>query len=174
MQAENQLDGATEQTKDDDSTSQKEQGEKPPRKKHKSDKAVFKPLLSFGPSHNRSVQYFDVTIDGDDCAIGWIGKGRDVVNSSRSRKESKTCIVFLPRESKIAVFGPRIKKKYYTVPAPHVHRSCSVRCVNELHSGELEWYVNGKLVAAWLPPVVGRQRRLALTLLDGLFLVMSS
>ena len=112
--------------------------------------SLDRPLLSFGPSHGRKVQSFEVTItENFDGGIGWVRQGRAATNSMASLVATPMHIAFLRHAFGIGFFFPeKNDTKWHALPGPHVHGSCSVRCVKNMHSGELEWYVDGNVVAA--------------------------
>ena len=119
-----------------------------------------RPMLSFNPSHNRKVQGFEVVSDENfEGGIGWSNKGGAVYPNR---------VVFWPRTADISFTGQDYEARWYiqqcsqvlhqygqgngvtwhAVPDLQAHSSCTVWCVRDIHSDELEWYVNGNLVVA--------------------------
>ena len=112
-----------------------------------------RPSLSVGPSHNRKVQSFEVEIDGNfDGNIGWIRRRVVAVHDEWSFNKEAIRISFRPRQNEMSFVNKKNALIKQDVPGAAIHGSANVRCTKNLHTKELEWYVDGNLVATTCSP----------------------
>ena len=63
-------------------------------------------------------------------------------------KEPAKRIVFLSHCSEVSIYNHENEIERHTLSVPKARGSITVQCVNNMHSGELEWYVVDMLAVA--------------------------
>ena len=116
-----------------------------------------RPTLSVGPSHNRKVQSFEVAIDGNFVgAIGWIRRGVVAAQDDMSFNKQANRIVLLPSLNMMGFVNNQYDLETQDLPGIAFHGRSNVRCTKNVHSNELEWRLDGNLVASTCSPMATR------------------
>ena len=132
--------------------------------------SLDRPTLSFGPTHTRKVQSFEVVIDGNYVGyIGWIRRGVVTAHDSSSFQTQTNRISYSPSQNKMGFINKKNNLEAQELPGSAVHGSATVRCTKNVLTKELEWYVDGNLVAATCRTTIGPSisRRIGWSVPDG-------
>jgi hypothetical protein len=127
-----------------------------PMKNTNDSKALFfsldRPSSSLGDSHSRKLQAFEVSLDpGFSGVIGWIRRGRvpSTTTTTESRMLDTKMIAFDPEAKTLLYYGyPGGKFQHKLSRLPSMDRNCVVRCSKHVVTGDLEWSLDGVVIAA--------------------------
>lgn len=108
-----------------------------------------RPMRKIGDCHSRKVQAFEVTLNQNtDASVGWIRRCQVLCNDAQSLRRQSRPVIFSSSDGQLHCASSTGSVVSHVCNHVEFKDYSVVRCQKHLETGELEWFVDGKLVVS--------------------------